>query len=295
MNQRRGITLLEVLVVLILCVFAAGLAVVFIARHRENALSMQCRHNLKQIGEAFRAYHDASSVDKTSKRLPPARIAPGYATWAVLLAPHLSEDHPLHRWDKQASYFAQRDEVREARLILYFCPARIRTDTLSEAGDVNRAGTHLPGALGDYACVAGDGDIEHDWTGPNANGALVLADVIEAKGDRILAWQSRTRLASLTRGEAYTMLVGEKHVLVDHLGEAEFGDGSLYNGQIPANFARVAGPGFPLAPAIDAPFNKNFGSYHNGICHFLMADTSVRVMTADTSEFVLGELARRGD
>ena len=54
---------------------AAGLAVVFIARHRENALSIQCRHNLKQIGEAFRAYHDASSVDKTSKRLPPASIA----------------------------------------------------------------------------------------------------------------------------------------------------------------------------------------------------------------------------
>jgi prepilin-type processing-associated H-X9-DG protein len=44
-----------------------------------------------------------------------------------------------------------------------------------------------------------------------------------------------------------------------------------------------------------APFQRNFGSYHNGVCNFLMADTSVRTMTIDTSEFVLGEMARRGE
>ena len=83
---RRGITVLEILVVLAIAVFALGLMVVLIARHRENAQRMQCKNNLRLIGQAFQAYHDASSADKALKRLPPSHIAEGYATWAVLLA-----------------------------------------------------------------------------------------------------------------------------------------------------------------------------------------------------------------
>jgi hypothetical protein len=290
MTPRRGITVLEVLVGLALAVCAVGLTVVLIARHRENAQKMQCRNNLRVIGQAFHAYHDASSADKALKRLPPARIADGYATWAVLLAPYLLKESPLHQWDTQRSYFAQKDEVREARLVMYFCPTRVRADTLSHAGDVDPANKHFPGALGDYACVAGDQ--ENDWTGPNANGALIVAEVLERKDDRILKWQSQTSLKSLSRGTAHTLLVGEKHVPIDHLGNAEFGDGSLYNGQNSASFSRIAGPGFPLADALDAPFNKNFGSYHIGSPNFLMADTSVLSITSD---FVLGQLARRGE
>ncbi len=160
---------------------------------------------------------------------------------------------------------------------------------------MDKAGTQIPGAVGDYGCVAGDGSKEHDWTGPDANGALVIADVLQRKGERIVKWESRTSLESLTRGQSYTLLLGEKHALPDHLGDAEFGDGSLYNGARPANFSRVAGPDYPLANAIDAPFDNNFGSWHNGICHFLMADGTVRPMAIDVSEAVLGQLARRGE
>ena len=293
MTPRRGITVLEILAVMTLAVFAVGLTVVLIARHRENAQKMQCRNNLRVIGQAFHAYHAASAADKDLMRLPPARIADGYATWAVLLAPFLLKESPLHRWDKQRSYFAQTNEIREARLVMYFCPTRVRTDTLSQAGDLGPANKHFPGGLGDYGCVAGDQ--ENDWIGPDANGALIVAEVLERKDDRIVKWQSQSGLASLVRGAAYTLLVGEKHVPIDQMGDAEFGDGSLYNGSNPASFARIAGPGFPLASALDAPFHKNFGSYHNGICNFLMADASVRSMTIDTSEFVLGQLARRGE
>jgi hypothetical protein len=84
-------------------------------------------------------------------------------------------------------------------------------------------------------------------------------------------------------------------VPLDHEGDAAFGDGSFYNGQHPASFSRVAGPGFPIAPSPNAPFNKNFGSAHNGICNFLLADSSRRALAINTSEHVLGEMARRGD
>lgn len=293
--MRRGITLLEVLVVLVLAVVATGVAIVLIARQRENGQRAQCMNNLRVIGNAVHAYHTASSADKDARMLPPSRIADGYATWAVLLAPHVIDQHPLQQWDLQQSYFAQSDEVRQARLLVYFCPSRARSITLSESGDVDANDKHFPGGLGDYASVAGDGSENHDWTGPKANGALVIADVLERTDERIRKWRSRTSLNSLTRGESYTFLIGEKHVPWGRMGEAEVGDGSVYNGQVAASFSRIAGVGYPLAESPSAPFNKNFGSYHNGICQFLLADTSVRPMAIGTSEQVLARMSRRGD
>lgn len=291
--QRRGLTRLEILAALIATLFVAGLALMLLSRVREAAQREQCKNNLKLIGEAFRQYHDAPAEGQGLKRLPPSRIADGYATWAVLLAPHLTKDSPLLEWDPQLSYFDQKDAPRQAPLIQFVCPARNRSDLLSSAGDLDKADKLFPGALGDYANVAGDD--ANDWTGPNANGALVIADVLERKDGRIVKWQSRTNYDSLIRGQSHTLLVGEKHVQPIHLGDAEFGDGSLYNGDKPANFSRIAGPGFPLARSMDDPFNKNFGSWHKGVCNFLLADGSVNTMANDVSETVLGKLARRDE
>jgi prepilin-type processing-associated H-X9-DG protein len=252
-----------------------------------------CKNNLGKLGLAIRAYHDLSAADEKQQFFPPSRIADGYATWAVLIAPHLFKSHPLQKWDPQQSYFAQTKDVREATTIFQFCPTRVRLGSLSEIGDLDAAGNHVAGALGDYASVAGDGST--DWTGPNANGALVSAIDLERKGDRIVGWKSLTSVASLKRGQSYTLLIGEKHVPSDRMGDAAVGDGTLYSGQHPASFSRVLGVGFPLAAAIDAPFNHNFGSYHVGVCNFSMADGSVRALNNERGEAVLGHLARRGD
>lgn len=281
---RHGITVLEVIVLLAIGIFGVGLVVLLVARTRESAQTLQCRNNLREIGKAFHAYHDASSVDEYLRSLPPSRLADEHATWPVLLAPHLVKKSPLHHWDMRQSYFMQQQEVREARLFVYFCPTRTRTDTLSVAGDLNPAKLHFPGALGDFAAVAGDGGT--NWTGPEANGAIV-------------PWPGRTSLPLLVRGAQNTLLAGDKHVPRDHHGDAACGDGSFYNGAHFGSFVRVVGPGYPLARSLDDPFNHNFGSDHRNVCNFLMADGSVRAIATDderaASEAVLGRLARRGD
>jgi type II secretory pathway pseudopilin PulG len=298
-DQRKGITIVEVLVILVIVVVLAGLLLMYLLRMREAAGQTHCADNLRLIGEGiYRAQgqtrRQLGEEGAAGLPLPASCIEAGYATWAVQLAPHVTAKNPLADWDLRAPYVDQQQAAREAVLGLYLCPARARTELISTAGDFAPDGKdHVPGALGDYACASGDGNADFPWDSEKANGAIIPARVLERKGKLILRWQPRTSLASLPRGLSNTILLGEKHVPLGEFGQAASGDGSLYNGANTASFARVGGPGFGLARSPADPFNRNFGSYHPGVCQFLMADDSVQKMANAVSEEILGQLILR--
>jgi hypothetical protein len=285
-KRRPGLTRLELAVLLLIAAVFLGLIFTFVDKQREKANRLTCANNLKRIGQATLGFHE------DRKFLPSVRIAPGYATWAVEIVPHLDKDSGLVEWDLSRPFAAQAAKVREAVLTAYFCPARNRSSWLSAAGE-GPDHDPLPGALGDYACASGDGDPARPWTGADANGAIILGEVLEEKGGLLLRWQSRTSLASLVRGQSYTILAGEKHVPLDQLGQTKVGDGSLYNGAVPESSGRIGGPGYGLAPSPLAPFNTNFGSAHVGICQLLKADGSVQAYDVSISEDLLGKMVRR--
>ncbi len=300
---RCGLARRDAVILFGLFVVLAGVIVTVIPRQRDRARRAECALHLAHIGQAISFYQGESPAPWRQQgfqgplwrqALPAARIADGYATWAVLIAPYLTTDLPLLDWDLHKPYREQSENVRQRWLVDFFCPARQRTSKLSVSGDVPADGMdHVPGAVGDYACAAGDGDPARPWTGPQANGAVILGEVLDRNGSQILRWRSRTDFTSLVRGRSYTLLVGEKHVPLGRFGQAAVGDGSLYDGGAPANFSRVGGPGHGLAPSPTAPFNHDFGSYHAGLCQFLMADGSVRPLANDVNERVLGKLIAR--
>jgi hypothetical protein len=283
---RRGLAKRDVLIVLLLVLTAAGLFFTILPPAQEASARTLCAFHLKQIGEGIHRYHGRV------KALPPSRIDAGYATWAVVIAPdvfHKAKERPLGGWDLQKSYADQVDAARRAQVAQYYCPAR-RNPPL----DSNDPQQELPGALGDYASAAGDGNPKRPWDTAEADGALIPAEVLERQGGLILRWRSRTTFDSLRRGLGYTILLGDKHVPQGLWGRVAAGDGSLYNGAHPASFARVGGPGFGLAPSPQAPFNRNFGSAHpDGICQFLMADNSVQSFAPTVAGDVLGRLMTR--
>lgn len=290
---RRALNRVEAVVILVLVVLGAGLLVLVLTRVRGEGLRVQCLNNLRQLGQAAQSFQDMAAPLAAGERggaahfLPAARLADGYATWAVQIGPQLlPEDHPLLGWDMALPYRAQPAEARRAFVAAYFCPARARPAWISAAEPI--------GALGDYAGVAGDGSPPGAWTGADADGAIVLGEVLAKKDERVLAWRGRVRLADLVRGQETTLLFGEKHVPTARLGDADSGDGSLYDGALPASCTRVAGPGFGLAASPEAPYQTNFGGAHPGVCQFGFADTSARALTVTISEDVLGRLARRG-
>jgi hypothetical protein len=293
-QRRRAVTRVEVAVIAVIGGLSVAVIFLLLARQREAGLRVQCANNLRRQGEAVLSF----AVAKNTPFLPPARIADGYATWAVVIAPHLTgEKHPLTQWDESRTYLAQPAAVREAIVPVYFCPARPRTNRLSIAGDMDAATKqHVAGAVGDYAGVAGTGDPAHPWDGPNADGSIILGDVLQRQDERIFRWRGRVTLAAIQQGHGLsaTLVIGEKHVPPDRLGDADAGDGSLYDGASAATCTRVAGPDHALATDVSEAFNRNFGSGHPGICQFLLADGSVRVFANDVSVTVLEQMARRG-
>ena len=291
---RSAVTRIEVVVILGVGVLLACVLALVLVRLRENGPRLQCMDNLRRVGDAVQSFQATTGADAY---LPPARIAPEYATWAVLIVPHLENKHPLRDWDVSKTYFAQDASIREAIVARYFCPARTRPGWLSTDGDIDPATKeHVAGGLGDYAGVAGTGDLAHPWDGPDADGSIVLGEVLERKADRLVRWRGRVSLASIAaaRGTSVTLLFGEKHASPSGMGRADAGDGSLYNGQNPSSCSRVAGPGHSLAASVTEPFNNNFGSAHPGFCQFLYADGSVRPIAVGVNDAVLGQQARRG-
>jgi hypothetical protein len=283
----------EVIILVVVLLTVVAIVLTLLPRMRESGSLVECKLQLKLIGDALQQYHEKSG------RLPASRIAPGYGTWAVQIAPYfnLKGRNPLQPWDLKLPYFDQPEAVRQAHLPMFLCPARQRErpSLLSTSGDV-RKGIEYPGAVGDYACASGDGNPKFPWDGPDANGAIIPAVyVLDPDGKRVKDWQSRTSFSSLERGQSYTILLGEKHVPLGRFGDAAQGDGALYNGDRLASAARVGGPGFGLAQQFSDPFNRNFGSYHPGVCQFLMADNSVQPRANTVSEQFLGTLINRFD
>jgi hypothetical protein len=291
-QKKRGAwTRVELAVVVLVLLLVAGFIVVVLQRGRDQAHRVECAMHLKHLGDAMHTFDDKR------KTLPASCIAPGYATWAVQIAPYLRQDFGkgLSAWDQALPYYQQSEDVRKSQVWVCYCPGRRDPPQYSSSGDVpqqDAARGNVIGALGDYGC-APVSTAKIPWTSPDADGALIVGEVVEKQGDRIVKWQARTSLKSLKRGTSYTILLGEKHVPEGGFGQGALGDSSIYNGDHPASFARLIDADHPLATGPEDAYRVNFGSWHSGICQFLMADTSVRPLTTDTSVDTLQKMIPR--
>jgi type II secretory pathway pseudopilin PulG len=136
-TTRRGVTLVETLVIVAILGLLLALLLPAIAQAREAVRGLQCRNNLRQLALAIHGYHDAFSV------LPPSEmmLGPAYgphrkptdagwgwnASWMVLGLPYLEQRELFNAWNfKRDASDPSNKTVSRTTVSTFLCPSESR-------------------------------------------------------------------------------------------------------------------------------------------------------------------------
>ena len=283
---------------------------------REAARLTQCRNNLKQIGLATLQFHDAVTA------FPPARLKAiddwgdeacetTQPSWLARILPYMEQ--AALEWDVYGRFEDHRAEVREFAPASYVCPTRrTATEAVIPSGSIEQLVVYpcgcsstqiielVGGAVGDYGGNHGDytgGSFGYQayWRGGNGTG-VIISSRPRCRELEPAGWRDKVRMKDVTGGTSHTALAGEMHVPIERLAQVPE-NGPIYNGKDLPAFARIGGPGVPLARGTDDNTVPviGFGSWHPGVCPFVLADGSVKAMDNFVDSLVLQQFCRRAD
>lgn len=328
-NVRSGFTLIELLVVIAIIGVLVAILLPAVQAARAAARRTQCLNNLKQLGLAIHNFHDANRM------FPPARLILNSnrasnstngtdagldePTWLIHILPHLEQTALFNKWDVFKPYGMHSLDARTAVVSTYLCPER-HSATNAVTEDVNieirfpcgcKGGVQtIPGgAVVDYVGNHGDNSpgasglpTDFYWGG-YGTGILISStpeiDTAKSVDDEIVLkrrWLDTVTINDVKDGTSQTILVGEPHIPSDQLSKSPW-NGPAYMGRHVTHFARIGGPGVPIAhhPDDQRASVYSFGSAHTGICQFAFADGSARAVSSSLNTQILARLCHRSD
>jgi prepilin-type processing-associated H-X9-DG protein len=277
--------LIELLVVLAIVGTLLGLLLPAVQKVRETANRLNCQNNLKQIGLALHAYHNANSS------FPPGYwalmaysdgatdTAPGWG-WGAFLLPYLEQDS-LYR-QLNFNQPVQKSPAIQTLVRVYLCPSDLTPDAAFPVPDGFGNPIALAGPTSYAACVGGD---ESDTTSPTGLGVFYR--------------NSQTRLTDITDGTSSTILIGERAWSnAQGIWAGAIPGGVIVRGQSNPCQPVIPGVWYPAATLVQAHAHLNnalmdpdgsagmddFGSRHPGGSNFLFADGSVHFLRSVPSD-----------
>ncbi|GIW98534.1 MAG: prepilin-type N-terminal cleavage/methylation domain-containing protein [Pirellulaceae bacterium] len=321
-----GFTLVELLVVIAIIGILVGVLLPAVQSAREASRAAQCKNHLRQIAFATELFHETYGAYPPARYQPrpgdPPRLDCGgeQTTWLVRIMPFLEQSAAAAGWDYSQPYANHPQEVREGTLAVYCCPSRRSAANAVGKGLLTATtttwvtlpcGCRIPvtttgstivsGAVGDYGGNHGDlspgafGLRTDFYFGGNGTG-IIISSRARCVSNMPRDWVDRIAHRDVIDGLSNTFLAGEMHVPLGKLGQSPE-DAFIYNGDHVFNCARVGGPTVPIVADIRSTGNSlvAWGSWHPGVCHFALADGSVRAIATTLDTDTLGRLCHRYD
>lgn len=287
-HSRRGLSLVEVLIVIAILGILFALTLSAVQRGRDAASRTACANNLRQLGLALHQYHDVFHVfppgishpDFPDSRYGPPEKYP-MMKWHGRMLPYVEQES---LWQQMVNAYAQdwytlNDPPHAGRTVwvpVFVCPADGRRNAPGTA-------TGRSDATTSYLGVAGVSYLRHD-------GVLFL--------------DSHVRFADVTDGASNTLMAGERPPDVHmEFGSWYPGWGPWITAQVTLGVSEVDVenwiPGCPYGPyqfgsgsLRDGCSTFHYWSMHTGGANFLFVDGAVKFLPYSAAS-ILPALATR--
>ena len=253
--NRRGFTLLEILVSIAIIGLLLALLVPAVQSARASARRATCQNQLRQLGLALHLYHDCHDCFPCGSYIkgPSLPIQSGWG-WGAMVLPFVDSGALYEQIDfRLGTAVGSNFALIETPVSLWRCPSDIVPDSIS-ADPIFHPPFILPS--GNMCGSAG-----------------------------ILYAMSRVRMGDIRDGTSNTLMLGERLVQTDLNGGLP--STSAWCGQV----AFTDGYEYRSVPYVQAnqlhPINASesdpacFGSRHTGGANFVLADGSVRFLSDD--------------
>jgi type II secretory pathway pseudopilin PulG len=286
-SSRRGLTLIEAIVILAIVGILIAVIIPAVVQSRESARQVECKNNLKQIGLAFHNYHE------TFAALPPGWIGVSAGKpdiygingfgWGIQIIPYI-EANPIY--GRTNFYCSIADPSNEefrtgspwSHPQNFLCPAT----TLETTWSITLTGREIVMPSGNYSAVFGTDGLDRCLSQPNRR----------CVGNGAFYHNSATAFRDIRDGIAQTCFVGERRTRSG--GATPFH--STWAGVLPGDplgLQRLLGTG-EHAPGDREMSDADFGSSHAGGTGFVMGDGSVRFIDRDINLATFREMLTTG-